>query len=126
MITITSNKLADYDQVGEIILTTSVATKDYLLRVTSNFRPVEVTLDDTPLAECADRPAFDGSLSGCAWLNELGGRTLVKYSTTAAGSTVVLTPGDPLLCGNGTRDACEECDDGNLLAGAGCSAYLPN
>ncbi len=41
-------------------------------------------------------------------------------STATSGSTT--TTGPPAQCGNGMTETSEECDDGNLVAGDGCSA----
>ncbi len=121
-IAISSTKAGEYPDAAAITITTSAATKDYVLRVRSHYKPVNVTLNATSLVECTKPTAFDDPQGGCDWLYELGGRTLIKYSTSAAGSTVVLTPASSALCGNGTLDAGEACDDGNTTGGDGCAA----
>jgi alpha-D-xyloside xylohydrolase len=117
---ITSDKLGAYGDAAAITITTGPATHDWLLRVRSGFRPSAVTLDGSPLAEQPSEAALAPVPAGWTHLGAFG-RTLVKYTTAAASSTIVLTPGSALVCGNGTRDPGEECDDGNTTAGDGCS-----
>jgi alpha-glucosidase (family GH31 glycosyl hydrolase) len=91
-ITTTSDKQGTYDQAAAIRITTSSATRDYLLRIKANYVPSQVTLDGAALEMCADQTAFEDPNGTCAWFAE-DGRVLVKYSTAGGAATVVVTPG---------------------------------
>jgi alpha-glucosidase (family GH31 glycosyl hydrolase) len=90
-IEITSDKQGAYDERAAIRVTTSAATQDYLLRINANFAPAEVTLDGTPLSECADEASFADPVGACAWL-AMDHHALVKYSTLNRAGTVMITP----------------------------------
>ena len=47
-------------------------------------------------------------------------RTVVSLAVLL--TVVVATPGLAAVCGNGTREGGEQCDDGNVASGDGCSA----
>lgn len=91
VVTISSDKDGAYEEAAPIRITTPRGTRDYLLRVRANFAPQRVTVNETALAACADRAAFEADGS-CAWLVEDGGRVWVKYSSTDQAATVVLSP----------------------------------
>jgi len=91
-LSITSQKQGAYDAEAPIRVTTSEATKDYLLRVAASFTPASVTLNGTALTPCADQAAFDDPSGTCAWFSDPQHHVLVKYSTAGTGATVDLTP----------------------------------
>jgi alpha-D-xyloside xylohydrolase len=91
-IAITSEKDGAYAASAPIRVTTSAATRDYLLRIKANFAPASVTLNGGALEACNDQAAFDDAEGTCAWLADDDGRVLVKYSTSSSAATVVLTP----------------------------------
>jgi alpha-D-xyloside xylohydrolase len=91
-IAITSEKQGAYDARAAIRVTTSTATRDYLLRIKANFSPASVRLNGAALDECTDQAAFDDASGTCAWLSDASGHVLVKYSTAGSGATVVLSP----------------------------------
>lgn len=88
---IVSDKRGDYDQAAPIRITTSAATRDYLLRIVANFVPSRVTLDGSTLAPCADQAAFDTADGECSWL-VTDNRVAVKYSTDEDAATVRIIP----------------------------------
>jgi alpha-D-xyloside xylohydrolase len=90
-IVITSDKRGAYDVPAGIRITTSAATKHYLLRIRANFDPSRVALSGTTVEACADRAELDSPDEACAWLAEAG-RVLVKYSTANQAATVDITP----------------------------------
>jgi alpha-glucosidase (family GH31 glycosyl hydrolase) len=86
---ISSEKEGAYDECAAIRITTSAATRDYLLRIRANFVPASVTLNGAALSACEDQAAFDDAGGSCAWLAS-DGRVLVKYSTVDQSAIVVL------------------------------------
>jgi alpha-glucosidase (family GH31 glycosyl hydrolase) len=90
-IAIDSDKGGAYDERAAIRITTSPATRDYLLRIRANFSPSSVTLNGIALTACNDLAEFDEVDGSCSWLHTAG-RVVVKYSTSNSAATVVLSP----------------------------------
>jgi hypothetical protein len=90
-VSITSSKPTDYRTRAPITVTTGAATRSWTLRVKSFYRPALVTLNAAQLPERPDQATFDAAASGWRYDADTG-RTLVKYDTVAAGSSVVLEP----------------------------------
>ena len=80
-------------------------------------------------------PVPDGSWSAFAALGAPGasvGQTAATRSTEPRsrpvtptrrrGSSTCLSPVAPRVCGNGILESTEQCDDGNLVSGDGCTA----
>lgn len=76
---------------------------------------VNIALGTSPLAACT---ACDADGSGTVAINELV--AAVNAALNGCGSTI------DVICGNGTEEADEECDDGNNLGGDLCAANCTN
>jgi alpha-D-xyloside xylohydrolase len=88
---LTSTKDGAYGDVGTITLTTAPTTRDWLVRVKSNFRPAGVLRDGVPLAEHPTQEALDAAADGWLYL-AAERRVLVKHATTGSAATVTLVP----------------------------------
>jgi len=77
---------------------------------------VEIALGSAGVDRCA---AADVDGNGQVEIQELIAAVDADLSGCAV-ATPTVTPG-PLHCGDGTADPDEECDDGNTIAGDGCS-----
>ena len=74
---------------------------------------VNIALDSAPVTTCQ---ACDVNGDGMVTINEL-----IASVGVALDPSNCQTP-PPGLCGNGTMDSGEECDDGNIFGGDGCAA----
>jgi cysteine-rich repeat protein len=70
---------------------------------------INIALGTTPVTEC---PSFDVNDDGVVSVAEL--ITAINNALTGCKTTAE--------CGNGTKEAGEECDDGNTFGGDGCAA----
>ncbi len=69
-------------------------------------------------------PSCLGTLRKATWTFRNGDSLTVPHPGRVVLETLQaqFDPGNMPTCGNGTREACEDCDDGNTQDGDGCSA----
>ena len=96
--------------------------------VTNTTNPTTVTEGGSGSATDATDPtsgttASTDSSGATAGTSSSGSGTTAETDPSGTSTTgMVMTTGEPGVCGDGVMDAGEECDDGNMADGDGCSA----
>lgn len=111
------------DQVVTITSTRGATTGDYDLFVLGGGS--SGGCDDATATTCLDASRGTTATETIEWHHVGGDRDFVVYdiynSTTATSEFTLAISCRPIVCGDGMVDGGEACDDGNTMAGDGCS-----